>query len=111
MGLLKEFQKVAKVGDLDDGDMVAVQAERHDFLLVRIGDEYFGVDLWCTHADAQLDQGFLYYDRCEVQCPLHESRFDLRTGEVTGEPAEVPIPLVAVRVEGDDILMGPLEGE
>jgi 3-phenylpropionate/trans-cinnamate dioxygenase ferredoxin subunit len=42
---------------------------------------------------------------CTVECWLHGSRFDLRTGKPTGLPATVPVPVYAVRVEGDDVLV------
>jgi len=105
--VLKEWVKVAKVGDLADGDMMAVSANRQDFLLIRLGEEYIAMDLWCTHLDAQLDQGVLFPELRELECPLHESRFNLDTGEPTMPPAEDPMPIFAVRIEGGDILIGP----
>jgi nitrite reductase/ring-hydroxylating ferredoxin subunit len=102
-----EFEKVAKVGDLGDGEMMSVIAGRIEILLARIGDEYFALDDFCTHADALLDQGTLHADTCEVECPLHEGMFDLRTGQPTSEPVEDATIVFAVRIEGDDILVGP----
>ena len=52
-----------------------------------------------------LDQGTLV--GIEVECPLHEGRFDLRTGQDTNPPADEPVAAFAVRVEGDDVLVGP----
>ena len=107
MPRLAEFHQVAKVGDLEDGTMKSVTADRHMYLLARIGDEYFCLDDWCTHADAQLDQGFIHADAYEIECPLHEGHFDLRTGNPTVPPPEDPVDSYAVRIEGDDILIGP----
>ena len=104
---LNEFIQVAKVGDLADGDMMAVSANGQDFLLIRIEEEYFAMDLWCSHLDAQLDQGILFPEIHELECPLHESRFNLDTGEPTQEPAEDPMPIFAVKIEADEIWIGP----
>ena len=41
-------------------------------------------------------------------CPLHEACFDLRTGEASAGPAKTPVKVHAVRIEGDDILLGPV---
>ena len=105
-----EFEKVAKVGDLADGQMMSVIAGRMEIMLARVGDEYFALDDYCTHADALLDQGILHADTYEVECPLHEGMYDLRTGEPTGEPVEDAAIVFAVKIEGDDILVGPKEG-
>ena len=42
----------------------------------------------------------------EVQCPLHQGRFDLRTGQATAWPASQPAEVYTVRVAGEDILVG-----
>ena len=75
-------------------------------LLARIGDEYFALDGFCSHADGFLADGYLLADYCEVECPIHR-RFHLRTGAVTNPPAEVPVAAYDVHVENGDILAGP----
>src|SRR4029078_12069389 len=50
-------------------------------------DEFFAVDDTYTHQDASLADGWL--EGCEVECPLHASRFDLRTGAVDAPPAKL----------------------
>jgi len=52
------------------------------------GDVY-AIDDTCTHQDASLADGWL--EGCEVECPLHSSRFDLRTGAVDAPPAKKPV--------------------
>ena len=104
-----EFEKVATVGDLEDGQMIQVHAGGMDLNLARIGDEYFAMDNWCTHASAMLNMGFLHTDTCEIECPVHEGMWDLRTGQPTNEPADDPTMVFPVKVEGDDILVGPKE--
>jgi 3-phenylpropionate/trans-cinnamate dioxygenase ferredoxin subunit len=42
---------------------------------------------------------------CEIECWLHGSRFDLRTGEPTNLPAYEPVPVYPVRIEGDAVLV------
>jgi 3-phenylpropionate/trans-cinnamate dioxygenase ferredoxin subunit len=51
--------------------------------------EIFAVDDTCTHQQASLVDGWL--EGCEIECPLHSSRFDLRTGAVDAPPARLPI--------------------
>ena len=103
----KEFHQAAKVGSLQNGDVTSVTVEGIEMMLARVGDEYFAIDNYCSHEEALLSTGHLDASLCEVECPLHESRFDLRTGQPTQMPATVPVETFAVRVEGEDILIGP----
>ena len=101
------FVKVANTGDLDEGEMMAVEVEDREILLVRLRDQYYAISNICSHAHAWLDQGDLRPDTWEVRCPLHQACFDLRTGEATEAPAFQPVPVYAVRIDGEDILVGP----
>ena len=103
--MLTEFTKVATVDELNEGEMMLVVAEDQDILLAKINGEFHAIDNWCSHTAGMLDQGTLV--GYEVECPLHEGRFDLRTGLDTNPPAEEPVAAFAVRVEGDDVLVGP----
>ena len=63
--------------------------------------ELFAIDDTCTHQDASLADGWL--EGCAVECPLHASRFDLRTGRVDAPPAKRAVRTHRVVVEGDQI--------
>lgn len=47
--------------------------------------ELFAVSDTCTHAEVSLSEGEV--EDCSIECWLHGSRFDLRTGEPSGPPA------------------------
>lgn len=51
--------------------------------------ELYALEDTCTHQDASLADGWI--EDCSVECPLHASRFDLRTGAPDGLPAKVPV--------------------
>jgi 3-phenylpropionate/trans-cinnamate dioxygenase ferredoxin subunit len=70
-------------------------------LLANVGGQFYAVDDTCTHEDASLSRGVLHGDR--VKCPLHGSRFNVRTGEVMEEPATVSLATYPVRVEGGEV--------
>ena len=105
--MLNEFVIVAKVGDIKDNTMINVSAGDEEILLAKVNGELFAIEDCCTHALGMLTMGELHVDTCEVQCPIHEGRFDLRTGEVTVPPPEDPVVSYEVRIEGDDIHVGP----
>ena len=105
--MLSEFVKVAKVGEIRDNTMIAVTAGDEEILLAKVNGELFAISEWCSHAAGMLSMGELHADQYEVECPIHMGYFDLRTGEPTAPPPEEPVASFEVRIEGDDILVGP----
>lgn len=99
------FVRVATMADLAAKPQLAVEVGGRQILLVRLGDRVYAVGNVCTHEHVWLDDGTLHRDTCEIECPMHEGRFDLRTGAATHAPAEEPLPCYPVRVEGDDVLV------
>ena len=63
--------------------------------------DVFAIDDTCTHQDASLADGWL--EECEVECPLHASRFDLRTGEVDEPPAKIGVRAHRAEVIDGDV--------
>ena len=96
------FVRVCRLDELPAGGPVLAEIEGRRVTLVRTGDGVLRcVDDTCTHANVSLAEGEL--DDCTLECWLHGSRFDLRTGEPSGPPAIVPIAVHTVRIEGDDV--------
>ena len=100
-----EFVKVSEVTELVPGQMKMVERGEEQVLLVNLDGRIYACDNVCTHAGAPLDEGSL--DGELVECPLHGSVFNATTGEVVGPPAEEGLRVFQVRVEGQDILVGP----
>ena len=71
--------------------------------LARTLGEVFAVSDICSHADVSLSEGDV--EDGTVECWLHGSRFDLRTGAPTGLPATKPVATYPVVVEGDDVII------
>ena len=99
------FTKVADTGELSPGQCKAVDFGDEQVLLANVGGEYVAVSDTCTHALASLSMGDLNGE--EVECHLHGSVFNVKTGESLGPPADGPLTVYPVRVEGNDILVGP----
>jgi len=97
------FVKVGKVEDLAPGKMMQVIVGEQRILLANVDGRYYATDDTCTHEDASLSAGSLR--GALVKCPLHGSRFDVRTGRAMEEPAEEDLKTYAVRLEGNSILI------
>lgn len=98
-----EFVRIAGVDDLVDGQMKRVDLGGYRLMVARVDGEYLVSDDMCTHEDASLATGCLRGEW--VKCPLHGSRFNLRTGEVMDDPADEPLRIYPVRVESGDVLV------
>jgi nitrite reductase/ring-hydroxylating ferredoxin subunit len=71
--------------------------------LARSQGEVFAISDICSHADVSLSEGDV--EDGTVECWLHGSRFDLRTGQPTSLPAVKPVATYPVVVEGDDVFV------
>ena len=99
------FVKVASVEAVPPGEMTAVKVNGEGVLLVNLEGEYYALSEECTHAFGRLSMGTLKGH--EVKCPSHDAWFNLKTGDAVTRPAIYPLARYQVRVEGDDILIGP----
>ncbi len=99
-----KFIKAASARTIRPGTMQRIDLDGSRILIANVDGSYYAVDDTCSHEDASLATGSLKGEL--VKCPLHGSRFNVRTGEVMEEPAQQNLRTYAVRVEGDDILVG-----
>lgn len=97
------FVKVGKLQSVAPGTLMVFDVGDREVVVCNAGGEIYAIDNVCTHDDGSLDQGDLI--GCEVECPRHGARFDVRTGEVKEAPAVLSVDTFAVTVEGDDILV------
>jgi 3-phenylpropionate/trans-cinnamate dioxygenase ferredoxin subunit len=104
-----EFVDAAKAGELRPGTMKRIDLAGRRILLANVAGRLYAVDDTCTHEEASLSAGVLKGEL--VKCPLHNSRFNVRTGEALEEPAEEPLRTYPVREEGGRILVGVPERE
>jgi 3-phenylpropionate/trans-cinnamate dioxygenase ferredoxin component len=65
----------------------------------------FAIEDRCTHDDGKLCEGEWDVERCEVICPRHGARFDVRTGDALTLPAYIPVASYPVRIRDDGIVV------
>jgi 3-phenylpropionate/trans-cinnamate dioxygenase ferredoxin subunit len=103
--------RVASVEDIPKGSVVAADIDGTPVAIVHTScdsggkDEFFAIYDECSHASVALSEGEL--DGCTLECWLHGSRFDLRTGQPTGLPATEPVPVFTVEVRDGDLYVSP----
>jgi naphthalene 1,2-dioxygenase ferredoxin component len=94
---------VAALTDLFDGAGIAVTPAGHDIALYSVDSAVYATDNLCTHGNARLCDGFI--EGLEIECPFHQGRFDLRTGQPTCAPATEPLKTWPVKIDGDRVYL------
>jgi 3-phenylpropionate/trans-cinnamate dioxygenase ferredoxin subunit len=93
---------VARLADLKEYPLKRVMVGEVPICLARLDTgEVLALSDTCSHDEIELSDGEL--DGEEVECPAHGSRFNVRTGAVSGLPATVPVATYAVSVDDDEI--------
>ena len=95
------WQVAVSVADVKVDEPAACTLGQHEIAVYLVDGAYYATSNICTHASALLTDGFM--EGCEIECPLHNARFDVRTGEVLSSPAEVDLETFRTRVVGDHI--------
>ena len=93
----------AKLSDVPEGAALAVEVDGVELALVRDGDVVHAITDECSHAAIPLSEGEV--EGCEIECWLHGSRFDLRTGKPVNLPATEPVQTYPTTIEGDTVLV------
>lgn len=94
---------VAAEADLFDGAAIAVTPQGHDIALYSLDGAVYATDNLCSHGQAKLCEGFL--EGHEIECPFHQGRFDIRSGQPTCPPAFVPIKTWPVKLEAGRVYL------
>jgi 3-phenylpropionate/trans-cinnamate dioxygenase ferredoxin subunit len=98
------FVRVCSIDDLPTVGAVQAEVAGQRVAIVRdsAGDIH-AIDDTCSHANVSLSEGDV--EDGEIECWLHGSRFDLRSGKPTGLPAVTPIAVYPVKIDGDDVFV------
>ncbi|MCO5973725.1 MULTISPECIES: non-heme iron oxygenase ferredoxin subunit [Actinoallomurus] len=95
------FTRACALSELPAEGALAVEIDGTPVAVVRADGEVYALRDVCSHAEVALSEGEVY-DRT-IECWLHGSCFDVRTGKPTNPPATQPVPTYPVKIEGDDV--------
>lgn len=97
-------QKALSLSELPDVGAVRVVLDGVPVAVVRDADgDVHAIGDTCTHAEVSLSEGEV--EDCQIECWLHGSMFDLRTGLPTSLPAIRPVPVYPVTLDADQVLV------
>ncbi len=89
--------------DLPADDVLGVTVAGRDVAVYVVGDEVYATDNICTHGHARLCDGFL--EGHEIECPLHQGKFDVRDGTPLCDPVTDALRSYPVKIEGGRVFL------
>ncbi len=98
------WHQVAKVGDIEQEDLIGVELNGKSYAIYWIDSGYYATDGQCSHECAPLANGFV--DGDTIECPKHNARFHIPTGKAIRRPAKTNLTVYPVKVEEDVIYIG-----
>jgi len=97
------WQRIASLSEIAVDAVLGVDVDGSRVALYRLANEVFATAGICTHAMALLSDGFV--EDGNIECPLHQSQFDIRSGKALCAPATEDLRTYAVKLDGDEILI------
>ena len=94
---------VAKVTDLQNGEMQQIAVEDSQILLTKINDKFYATGAFCTHYGAPLATGLLCGER--IICPWHNACFNAIAGQQEEPPGLNSLATFLTRVEGNEVIV------
>lgn len=95
--------ELAAVDAIPEDDVIGIDAEGKSFALYQVDGEIYATDNICTHGNARLCDGFL--EGHEIECPLHQGKFDIRNGKAMCAPLTEDLKTYPVKIEGTRVFV------
>ena len=96
-----EWIEVCQESEIDMDDLKRFDHGDKTFCIYRIKDGFYATDGLCTHEEVHLEDGLVMHD--EIECPMHQGIFDIKTGKAVSEPACVDLKTYETKVENKKI--------
>jgi 3-phenylpropionate/trans-cinnamate dioxygenase ferredoxin subunit len=95
---MSDWVDVALADELQPGDFRIVDIDDVEIAVINCDGRFYAIEDVCTHDGGELTGGEI--EGCEIECPRHGARFNIKTGEALSAPAYEPIATFPVRIEG-----------
>ena len=92
---------IAGKDDVPEEDVVGIDINEKSIALYQVEGEIYATDNICTHGNARLCDGFLQGH--EIECPLHQGKFDIRNGKAMCAPLTEDIRTYPLKIESNRV--------
>ena len=97
MTLAENWVQACATDDIDYEDLLRFDHDEKTYCIYNTPDGFFATDGYCTHEDEHLENGIVI--DCVIECPLHQGRFDVRSGKALSAPVCVDLKTWPIKVE------------
>ena len=99
----ENWTDAAAVSDVPEGDVIGVKVAGRDIALYEVEGAIYATDNVCTHGQARMSDGFL--EGSEIECPLHQGKFDVCTGQALCAPLTENLRTYAVKIDNLRVML------
>tara|TARA_B100000686_G_scaffold14386_1_gene13705 strand:- start:2220 stop:2540 length:321 start_codon:yes stop_codon:yes gene_type:complete len=99
--LNSDWIEVCKDTEIDIDDLKRFDHGDKTFCIYRLDDGFYATDGLCTHEEVHLEDGLVMHN--EIECPMHQGIFDIKTGKAISEPACIDLNTYETKVENNKI--------
>ncbi len=92
---------VCNESEIEMDDLKRFDHKENTFCIYKIKDGIYATDGLCTHEEFHLEDGLVMHE--EIECPMHQGIFDIKSGKAVSEPACVDLKIYETKVEGGKI--------
>lgn len=101
--IIEQWVEAAIAEAIPEDEVIGVEAGGKDIALYRVAGQFYATDNICTHGHARLCDGFL--DGHEIECPLHQGKFDIRDGRAMCAPLTIDVRTYPIRIEDGKVFV------
>jgi 3-phenylpropionate/trans-cinnamate dioxygenase ferredoxin subunit len=102
--MAKTWIEACTVDEVEKEDVRRFDHGDHTFAIYRSpSGEFFATDGYCTHEKAHLADGFVMDEI--IECPMHNGRFNYRTGKAKGAPVCIDLRTYPARIVDGKVLI------
>jgi naphthalene 1,2-dioxygenase system ferredoxin subunit len=101
--MANNWTDVSAFDDVPEEDVLGVETAGKDVALYNVDGQVYATDNICTHGHARLCDGFL--DGFEIECPLHQGKFDIRDGRPACQPVTEAVRTYPVKIENGRVFV------
>jgi anthranilate 1,2-dioxygenase ferredoxin subunit len=97
--------KLCDLDEFDEDEPLRAEVDGFAYAVFKVGELVFVTADLCTHGPGLLSDGWV--EDCQVVCPFHQGKFDLKTGVPTEPPCEVPVATWTPVIEDGGVYIDP----
>ena len=101
--MAEQWIDAAALDAVPEGDVIGIRVAGKEIALYEVEGEIYATDNLCTHGAARMSDGFL--EGREIECPLHQGRFDVCSGQALCAPLTENIRTYPVRIENLRVML------